>query len=180
MHIVITVLTVLGALAVWYLRLRAIGTAARDLGNVAQKVRNAPRKYDFMHRAGKTGLKAVGDPREAGTILMVLMAGVRANRALGDDYKTVIKREACKIFHINDDHAESFVAHAVWMVRDVELVSGVVLRMTQVIKQTPGMGPPELTDFYEMLEAVSEAVGEPSSEQLRILELYRNKVGLSA
>jgi len=83
------------------------------------------------------------------------------------------------VFYIDSEQARDLVTHAVWMVRDVELVSGVVLRMTDVIKRTPGMGPPELTDLYEMLVAVSQMTGEPDEDQQHILGLYRNKVGLS-
>jgi len=179
MHILIAVFTVITGLATWYLRLKAIGTAARDVGKFAQKARNAPRKMAFMHKASKTGLKGVTDPREAGTILMVLVASARAGQALSPDYSDLIEAEVGKVFYIDSEQAKDLVTHAVWMVRDVELVSGVVLRMTDVIKRTPGMGPPELTDLYEMLVAVSEMTGEPDEDQLHILGLYRNKVGLS-
>ena len=64
------------------------------------------------------------------------------------------------------------------MVRDVELVSGVVIRMVDVIRRAPGIGAAELVDMYEMLQRVSEADGAPSEEQDHILGLYRNKVGL--
>jgi len=179
MHILIAVFTALAALATWYLRLKAIGTAARDVGKVAQRVRNAPRKFAFMSRAGKTGLKAVDDPLEAGAILMVLVAGAHAGRGLATEQERVIEAEARKVFELSSEDAVELMTHAVWMVRDVDLVSGVVLRMTQVIKQAPGIGAAELVDLHEILEAVSTAMGEPDTEQARILELYRNKVGLT-
>ena len=179
MHILIAIFTVLAALATWYLRLKAIGTAARDVGKLARKARNAPRKYGFMHRAGKTGLKAVKDPMEAGAILMVLAAGGYDERPLSDVQKRVFCQEACKIFQISHADAEDLLMHAVWMVRDVDLVSGVALRMAHVLKQSAGIGPAELVDMYEMLCAVSEAEGNPGEDQLRVLDLYRQKVGLT-
>ncbi len=166
--------------AVWYSRLKALGGAARDVGKVARRVRNAPRKFAFMHRAGRTGLRAVDDPREASAILMVLMAGGYGEQPMDPEYERVIQQEASKVFDLDAGEAEDLMTHAVWMVRDVELVSGVVLRMTQMIKQTPGIGPTELVDLYEMLSAVGQAVTAPNEEQQRILELYRGKVGLSA
>lgn len=179
MQLVIAILTGLGALAIWYMRIKAIGSAARDVGKLAKRAKNLPRKVNFEREANKTGLKSVTDPRDAAFILMVLVAGVRADKPLETAYGDVIKAQACKIFEVDVDTAEDMTVHALWMVRDVELVSGVVLRMTHVIKRALGMGPPELTDLYEMLVAVSQARGEASPEQEHILGLYRSKVGLS-
>ena len=142
-------------------------------------MRNAPRKFAFMSRAGKTGLKSVDDPLEAGAILMVLIAGAHTGRGLAPEQERVIQAEAQKVFELSSADAADLMTHAVWMVRDVDLVSGVVLRMTQVIKQAPGIGAAELVDLHEILEAVSTALGEPDAEQARILELYRNKVGMT-
>lgn len=178
MHILGLVLMALVSIAVWYSRLKAVGGAARDAGKVVRRVRNAPRKFAFMHRAGRTGLKAVDDPREASAILMVLMAGGYGEQPIAPEYEQVIKTEACKIFELSEAEAEDLLTHAVWMARDVELVSGVVLRMTQTVKQTAGIGPTELVDLFEMLSAVANASSGPNEEQARILELYSNKVGL--
>ena len=179
MHILIAIFTGLAALAGWYLRVKAISTAARDVSKFAKRARNAPGKIAFTHRAGKTGLKSVKDPMEAGAILMVLAAGGHDERPLTDEQKTVFRQEACKIFQISNADAEGLLTHAVWMVRDVDLVSGVALRMAHVLKQSNGIGPAELVDMYEMLCAVSEAEGAPSEDQLRVLDLYKQKVGLT-
>ena len=178
MHILILIVTVTLGLATWYSRLRMVGKAARNAGRVAQTVRNAPRKFAFMRRAGKTGLKVVDDPREASAILMVLVAGGHSGHVIATERERAIKEEVSKVFDLDSTDAEDLLTHAVWMVRDVDLVSGVVLRMTQVVKQTPGIGAAELVDLYEMLEAVSRADGEPDEAQSRILDLYRNKVGI--
>ena len=178
MHIIIAIFTVISALAIWYMRLKAIGGAAKDIKRAAQSVRNAPRKHAFKRRANKTGLKAVEDPMEAGAILMVLVAGVRANAALAPAYNEAIRSDMRTVFELDEVEAEDLITHAVWMVRDVELVSGVVIRMVDVIRRAPGIGAAELVDMYEMLQRVSEADGAPSEEQGHILGLYRNKVGL--
>jgi len=179
MHILIAIASLIFGLAIWYSRLKMLGSAAKDIGRAAQRVKNAPRKFSFMHRAGQTGLKSVRDPMEAGSILMVLMAGGHGGRAIAPDQQRVMQAQANAVFELDDADSEDLITHAVWMVRDVDLVSGVVLRMTQVIKQAPGMGAAELIDMYEMLEAVGMVWDKPSDEQARILELYRSKVGLS-
>ncbi len=179
MHILGLILVGLTTAAVWYMRLKALGGAARDVHKIAKRVQNAPRKFAFMHRAGRSGLRAVDDPREASTILMVLMAGGYGEKPMEPEYQHVMQVEAAKVFELEPHEAEDLITHAVWMTREVELVSGVVLRMTQMIKQTPGIGPTELVDLYEMLDAVGQAAGPPNAEQAHILDLYRNKVGLT-
>lgn len=178
MHILIAVFTAIAALAGWYLRLKAIGSAARDVSKLAKRVRNAPRKMTFTHRANKIGLKGVEDPMEAGSILMVLMAGVRTNAALAAPYRDAIEAEMQTVFELDSEQVDDLITHAVWMVRDVELVSGVFIRMIDVIRRTPGIGAPELVDLYEMLQRVGDAGGETSSEQDHMLGLYRNKTGM--
>lgn len=180
MHIMIAVFTILAALATWYMRLRAIGSMARDAGKAANRVRQMPRKFAFLSRSSKAGLKAVDDPMEAASILMVLMAGGHGGQTMNSDLVHLMEAQACTTFELDKADSKDLMTHAIWMVKDVDLVSGVVLRMTQVVKQSPGVGPAELVDLYEILEAISLANGAPSLEQKRILDLYRGKVGLSA
>ena len=59
MHILGLILVGLTTAAVWYMRLKALGGAARDVHKIAKRVQNAPRKFAFMHRAGRSGLRAV-------------------------------------------------------------------------------------------------------------------------
>ncbi|MEO1475803.1 MAG: hypothetical protein AAFS13_05425, partial [Pseudomonadota bacterium] len=133
MHILIAILTALGALAAWYYRLKMIGGAAKDIGRVAERVANAPRKFAFMQRAAQTGLKSVDDPREAAAILMVLVAGGQGGKVLTDPQRDVIMAETAEHFELNDEEAEALLVHAQWMVRDVEVTSGVGERMARIV-----------------------------------------------
>ena len=178
MHILIAVVTILSAIATWFYRLRRIGRAAGEVTKLAKKARNAPRKMSFKRRARKTGLKAVEDPMEAGAILMVLMAGVRTNKALGAPYRDIILNEMETVFQLDQADAADLVTHAVWMVRDVELVSGVFLRMVDIVKRAPDIGATELVDLYEMLQRVGQADGPYNDEQQHMIGLYCNKIGI--
>lgn len=180
MHIIIGILTLLGGLAAWYYRLKMIGTAAKDVTRLAQRVRNAPRKFTFMRRVGSVGLKAVNDPREAAAILMVLIAGGYGERPLKDAAVKTIKREIAGAFELNSEEAGQFITHAVWMLRDVEAPSGVAARMAQVIIRAPAIGAKEVVDLDTMLIAVSEADGLPDEDTLRLLQIYRDRAGLQA
>ncbi|MEL6324324.1 MAG: hypothetical protein AAGJ29_05845 [Pseudomonadota bacterium] len=180
MHILIAILTALGVAAVWYSRLKAMGGMARDVGQVAEKVVNAPRKFAFMRRAGHTGLKTVEDPREAAAILMTLIAGAGQGRTISHAAGDVIMEETAKEFDLDEEEADALLSHALWMVRDVAVPDGVAARMAQVVISTPGIGPKELVDLDAMLVAVTEADGAAGSDKLKLLQVYRDRAGLRA
>lgn len=180
MHILIAAIAFLAALATWYARLKRIGSAARDIGKVAQRVRNAPRKFAFMRRAATSGLKSVSDPREAAAILMVLVAGSGQGRQLETAQSDRIQEETRQAFELTPEEAEALLTHAVWMVREVDVPGGVAARMAQIIVRSPGIGAKELVDLDTMLVAITEAVGAPAPEQLQLLQVYRDKAGLRA
>lgn len=178
MHILIGILTLLGALTTWYFRLRRLGSAAKGATRLAQRVRNAPRKFAFMRRAENTGLKAVEDPREAASVLMVLVAGGYGEGPLADGYKVAIRSEVKTEFKLDDEEAEALLVHAIWMLRDVEEPSGVAGRMARVIVGTPAIGAKELIALDTMLIQISEASGTPGEEALFLLQIYRDQAGL--
>ncbi|MEM9667938.1 MAG: hypothetical protein AAF950_03360 [Pseudomonadota bacterium] len=180
MHIVIAIVTAIGVIAAWYYRIKMIGGAARDIGKAAQRVANAPRKFAFMRRGRQVGLKGVEDPREAATILMVLVAGGQGGRELTDPQRDVILDEVADHFELDNEESETLVVHAQWMVRDVEVPAGVGERMARVVITTPGIGPKELVDLDEMLVAVSEADGTAGAEGLKMLQIFRDQAGLRA
>ncbi|MEO1406593.1 MAG: hypothetical protein AAFV54_08890 [Pseudomonadota bacterium] len=180
MHIVIAIVTAIGVIAAWYYRLKMIGGAARDVVKVADKVTNMPRKFSFMRRAAHTGLKAVDDPREAATILMILVAGAEGGKRLSDHQRSVILCETAEHFDLTEEEAEDLLVHAQWMVRDVQVPAGVGERMARVVITTPGIGPKELVDLDAMLVAVSEANGTAGSEGLKMLQIFRDQAGLRA
>ena len=180
MHILIAILTVLGAAAAWYYRLKLIGGAAKDVGKLAGRVVNAPRKFAFMHRAGRVGLKAVDDPREAAAILMALVAGGEGSRSVSAMARDVMEEEVAQQFELETGEAEALIVHALWMLRDVEVPAGVAERMARIVITTPGIGPKELVDLDEMLVAVSEADGAAGAGALKLLQIYRDQAGLRA
>ena len=180
MHILIGLLTLLGGLAAWYLRLKAIGTAAKDIGNMAERAVNMPRKFAFARKASHTGLKTVEDPREAAAILLVLIAGGHQEQDLKDAQIDIIHSETSTAFELTDEEADALLTHAVWMVRDVDVPAGVMKRMAQIIVKTPAIGAKELVELDAMLVATSEALGTPEDEQLALLQIYRDQAGLRA
>lgn len=180
MHILAGLIVILGAIATWYFRLKRIGSAARDMGRVAGTIRNAPRKFAFMRRAKHTGLKSVSDPMEAAAILMVLVAGARSGQDMDAEARDCIRQESMAEFQITEEDVDALLTHALWMVRDVDVPSGVISRMTRIIRKSPEIGDKELINLDAILIAITEAGGKVWPERLNLLQLFRDEAGLRA
>jgi uncharacterized tellurite resistance protein B-like protein len=176
MHILGLLIGLIGFIAVWYWRLKVLRDVARDGRKIAETVANLPRKMRFKNRSGKAGLSVVDDPREAATILMLEVAQARG--ALTGNQEATIRAEIMHHFDFTEADATELMAQAGWLSRNGGAAHVVVARMTDFIKQVPGMGNKELVDLDSMLVAVSEAEGAPSPSQLDLISQFRQKASL--
>lgn len=176
MHILGLLIGLIGFIAVWYWRLKVLRDVARDGRKIAETVANLPRKMRFKNRSGKAGLSVVDDPREAATILMLEVAQARG--ALTGNQEATIRAEIMHHFDFTETDASALMTQAGWLSRNGGASHVVVARMTDFIKQVPGMGSKELVDLDSMLVAVSEAEGEPSPSQLDLISQFRQKASL--
>ena len=176
MHILIMIIGIITAISVWYWRLQMLSRAARDGKDMLDTATNLPRKLSFQRKAGKGGLRLVNDPREAAAIIMLEIA--RAGGEVSREQKAVITARMMREFDLGVEDAEALITHAAWLTRQAPASDAVIRRMTDLILKTPGIGPKEIVDLDEMLVAVSEAEGEPSKEQLVLLQAYRDRAGV--
>lgn len=166
----------LGFIAVWYWRIKTMQSIAKDGRDLAETVVNLPRKMRFKNKAGKGGLKVVDDPREAATILMLEIAQARGT--LTERQEAAIRGEVMHHFEFTEADANSLIAQAGWLSRNGGAAHVVMSKMTDFIRNTPGMTGKELVDLDGMLVAISEAEGDPTESQLDLLTIYREKTGL--
>ncbi|GAB5456098.1 MAG: hypothetical protein Hens2KO_23270 [Henriciella sp.] len=165
-----------GFIAVWYWRIKALQQVAKDGRKVAETVANLPRKMRFKNKSGKGGLAVVDDPREAATILMLEIAQARGT--LTDRQEAVIRGEVMHHFEFTETDANALIGQAGWLSRNGGASHVVMSKMTDFVRQSPGMTGKELVDLDGMLVAISEAEGDPTDSQLDLLTIYRDKTGL--
>lgn len=176
MHYLVGLLGLLAFVAVWYWRLKILGSAARDGLKAAETVANLPRKMRFRARTRRGGLQVVEDPREAATILMLEIAQARG--ALTERQEAAIRAEIIQHFEFTESDANSLITQAGWLARDAGAAHTVVTRMTELILNAPGMTEKEIVDLDGMLVIVSEAEGSPTNDQLDLLAVFRQKAGV--
>ena len=178
MHILGLIIMLLISAAVWYSRLKALGGAARDAGKVAQRVRNAPRKFAFKHRAGQTGLNAVDDPREAATILMVLVSGAFAAEPLDDVHRNLMDKEIMAAFEFSLKEADELITLALWRVQDVDFPQATARRMSKLIARDPDLPHAAKADLDDILGKLLKARWDAAPVCEEVVDIYRNSVGL--
>jgi len=176
MHILAILFGIVSFIAVWYYRIKVLRDAASDGKKVVETVANLPRKMRFKSRSGKAGLDVVDDPREAATILMLEIAQARGT--LTSKQEAAIRAEIMHQFDFTESDADELIAQAGWLSRNGGAAHVVIARMTDFVKQLPGMGDKELIDLDDMLVTVSEAEGEPVASQLDLISQFRQKAGI--
>ena len=174
MHILIIILGLIAGAGVWYWRIKAATDAVQDLGDLAKQAANLPRKLRFQRLAGKTGLLAIDDAREAAAILLMEMA--RSGGEVSSTQKQVMAEQIASNLGLSVDDAEAMVVHAGWVLRDSPLSDAVIRRMCPIlIKQ---VGETEIRGLDQMLLAVARAEGEPTGDQMELLRAFRARVGM--
>ncbi|NQY15744.1 MAG: hypothetical protein HRT81_18115 [Henriciella sp.] len=176
MQFIVALIGFLGFIAVWYWRVKALQEVAKDGRKIAETVSNLPRKMRFKNKAGKGGLAVVDDPREAATILMLEIAQARGT--LTDRQEAAVRGEIMHHFEFDEGDASALIGQAGWLSRNGGASHVVVSKMTDFVRNAPGMTSKELVDLDGMLVAVSEAEGNPTESQLDLLTIYRDKTGL--
>ena len=177
MQFLVAILGILVAIGVWSWRLRMARDGAREAVDLARSAANLPRRLAFKYRAGRNGLDLIDDPREAAAIMMMEVARARGG-PLTERQNDAISDEIMRHFSFSQDEAHELVAHAAWVTNKAPLPQETMRRLSQKIVGDRYLGPKEVVDLDGMLEAVSEAEGTPTRDQLALLQVYRDRAGL--
>jgi hypothetical protein len=177
MHIVLGILAILTAIGIWMWRIRAAKEGLDVATDVAKTVANAPRRFAFKYKMGKGGLDLIDDPREAASIMLMLVALGRGAQ-LSDRQSDIIETEIRDHFRVTALEAEELAAHASWVAKSCPPAEAAMRTLSHKIVAAPQLGPKEVVDLDAMLVAVSEAEGLPTRGQLGLLQVYRDVAGL--
>ena len=75
--------------------------------------------------------------------------------------------------------AEALYAKAGQLSRQAPAPHAVIARMSEVVINSPGMGPKEFDDVCAMLENVAVADGEVTTIERDLIQIWRRKAGLN-
>lgn len=177
MHILGLIIGFFFAISIWAWR---INTARKGFGiavNAAKAAANLPRQVSFRYKAGKKGLDLIKDPREAAVIIMMEIARARGG-ALTKVQTDVLENEIKHYFKFTPAECKEIIVHSVWVTENAPPPHETLRRLSQKIVNAGQIGPKDIVDLDAMLVAVSEAEGLPTRDQLALLQIYRDRVGL--
>ncbi len=174
MHIWIALLTVLSVLAAWYFKANRNGRAAKNI----KRKWHQRKKVDGNASASDFSLKQVTDPREAAAILMLLLMRPSEGMQFSEASLTLIQGEYQDLFQIGPDEAQRLTDYVRNRIARVEISDGVVKHMAHIILRSQTIRTRDLIELDTSLVAVSEMAGYPTQTQLKLLQIYRDSVGL--
>ncbi len=174
MHILLAIIGILSAAAIWWWRIKMIGSAARDVAQGAKTVANMPRRLGFRHKANRGALDVSDDPREAAMAIMLEVA--KAAEAPGEAETSLMVDRARRTFSVTEAEAEEYLHRADWFVRQARTPDLLIRKMGGVLRGT--VGPEQHTDVAEILEDLALINGQPTQEQTRLIGVYLRAVGI--
>ncbi len=177
MHILGLILGFLIAVSVWTWRINAARKGFSEAAKMAKTASNLPRKVAFRYKSGKKGLALIEDPREAAAIVMMEIARARGG-ALTDGQTMTLRKEISHYFQYNEKEANELIEHAAWVTQTAPPPHETLKKLSHKLVSSQHLGPKEIVDLDAMLVAVSEAEGTPTRDQLALLQIYRDRVGL--
>lgn len=101
MHIILGLLSVLGAIGFFLWRMNTAARAARELADVAGEVANLPRKMRFRSKASKRGIDVIDDSREAAAALVYGAAASKGDPTAGD--RALIAERLARLSEISSE-----------------------------------------------------------------------------
>lgn len=157
---------------VWF---RETSTRSKAKDNVVPLQPNKALKYGFD--ADGAGIDAITDPREMAAILMMEVARARGG-SLTAAQSDRIEEEMTRVFSFTSAQAEDLAAHAAFVTQSGTQPEAIVGTLALRIIKAGQLTHEEMVELDDMLIAVSEAEGTPTRDQLSLLQIYRDHIGL--
>jgi hypothetical protein len=169
MPILIATVAALGAAAFWYYRLRAVGQAAHEAGDGAQRLRGA---YSVRKQVESSPFLAVRDPATAAVVMLVGLATMDgpltglAEDAIKAEMRDIVDPAACE---------ETFT-FACWLAGQATDANDISLRFSKL--WTASLTEDERLQFYAMAKRGAAITGAPDDLQRQTLARLKDRLGL--
>lgn len=161
MHIVMTVLGLVGAGVFWLHRLNAAGEAVRNLSDMAGRAHGAAKRRRFRARAEESPFAAIDHPVVGAATVIIAMA-----QEMGR-YDTTAEdrlRKALRPVAANDDLVEEALIYGKWAASQTAEASTALRHVTQYLVRT--LSPAERNQLVSIAEAIIDPEdGTPGRRQ---------------
>ncbi|MDO5657657.1 MAG: hypothetical protein Q4G36_04980 [Paracoccus sp. (in: a-proteobacteria)] len=151
MPFLLTILGLIGAALVWYIRARLVGMAARDLGHAASDVMNAARRLGFRRRANMHPVESVDEPELA--IATIATAFLELDGLPSREDQMRLARALASHTGTAPDKAEEMLVMGRWLVSECKGPQPAITRVTKRLMRL------EPTAFQPLLAVLGEISG---------------------
>lgn len=154
---------------------------AKDIIDVANTVKNAPRRMKFKKNASTRGIDLIDNAMDAATVLMVSV-GRLSNYSNSHDgllsqktQNTIISilKSNMKISH---SEADELLTQMCWHIKDMMQAETALAPMVSVLTQHVKQA--ELFDLSDMLHKISQADGAANQSQKNYIEKFCERTGI--
>lgn len=152
MHNLILIIGVLSALAVWWFRLRMIGRAAGDVGQVAGRMRAGLRRRSARRRAADESLAGIEDPVTGAATVLVAMAADEIPLTPRDE-KAI---RSALLAVATPEEADGALEYGKWVNTQIDDPAVVIDRLAPLFKAR--LNPRQRAEFVAVIDTVKKGI----------------------
>ncbi len=161
MPYLIALLGVIGAIGVWWWRIRMAKVALGAAVDAAKDVRLAARRFGFKNKTNAHPADAVEDPRLAAAGIIAAVAEM--DGPLGRAELDTLMLECRRVFGVPADEAMDMVSFGRWVAGQCGTPDEAVRRLLKIVRAKAG--PDALPDLLAMMETVAKSDGAELTER---------------
>ncbi|WP_425416743.1 hypothetical protein [Oricola indica] len=164
MHVVITLLGLLGAGLFWWYRLRAAGVAVRTIADAAGRAHGAAKRRRFRNRAAESPFAAIDDPVVGAATVVIAMA---QDQGVFDDTAEHRLRETLLPVAGSPALVDEAVIYGKWAAGQCAEASTALRHVAPYLKQT--LTPAERGQLLAIAETVIDPATGTSAHREQLL-----------
>ena len=177
MHIIGLIIAL--ASAIFWVSRAARG--AKDIIDVANTVKNAPRRMRFKKNASLRGIDLIDNAMDAATILMVSVGRLSDyshshDGLLSKKTQNTILSALKSHMKISHSEADGLLTQMQWNIKDSLQADAALMPMVNVLVQQVKQA--ELFDLSDMLHEVSQADGKANQSQEHFIGKFCERTGI--
>ena len=156
MHILIGLITLIGAALFWYYRIRVASEAAADVADAANDVRLTIRRLMNRRKFDVHPTESIDDARLAASGLVVAIATMDA--PMSQKEITALSAQAQAVFDVTEREALDIVSFGRWIAGECGTNEEAVRKLSRRVAKLAG--PEAGPDMLQMIETVATADGK--------------------
>jgi uncharacterized tellurite resistance protein B-like protein len=174
MHIVLTVLGIVGALSYFWFVIRNASNAVGEIADAAGRAHGAYRRNQFRKKADAATISAIDDPRTAAVVMAVAVASSEGDMTAEQD--AALNAAMSGVLNVSDPVEE--MTFAKWAVREVSDPNNISMRLGRL--WTSSLNTDERQQLVDMVRDVAGAGGDLTPLQHEAIERLKTRLAITA